>query len=50
MRLIYEVTEIVGRAVESGRREEVDAIIPPAKGADEVGHRHHFQHPDAKGL
>ena len=40
---IDELAEVVRAAVESGRREEIDAVVAPAKAAGEVGDRHHLQ-------
>ena len=45
---IDEAAEIVGPAVEPGRREQVDAIISPAEPAREIRHGHHFDAGDAE--
>ena len=46
---VDEMAEVVRRAVQSGRREQVDAIVPPAECTGELGHGHHFQAGDTCG-
>ena len=46
MRPVDEAAEVVGRAVEAGRREEVDAVVAPAEAAGELGHGHELDDGD----
>src|SRR5512145_2081656 len=41
---IDEASEVVGIAVESGRREEIHDVVAPAELPGEIGHRHYFDH------
>ena len=43
---VHEAAEVVGRAVEPGRGEQVDAVVAPAEAAGEVGDRHDLEHGD----
>src|SRR5215813_1213970 len=45
--LIDEAPEVVGRPVESRRREEIHAVITPAEAAGKVGDRHELDHGDS---
>ena len=45
---IDEATEIIRRAVQPGRREQIDTVIAPAKAAGELGDGHDFEHGDAE--
>ena len=42
MGAVHEAAEVVGRAVQPGRGEQVHAVVAPAEAAGEVGDRHHF--------
>ena len=44
---VDEAAEVVGRAVEVRRREQIDAVVAPAETPLELGDRHHFDHRDA---
>src|SRR5262245_48765213 len=44
MGAIDEAPEVVGRAVEARRREQIHAVISPAEFPGEVGHRHDLDH------
>jgi hypothetical protein len=44
---IHEGPQIVGRAVEPTRREEIDAVVAPPESAGKLGHRHHLDERDA---
>ena len=48
MGAVDEAAEVVGRAVEAGRGEEVDAVVAPAEAAGEVGDRHDLEAGDAE--
>jgi hypothetical protein len=48
MRPVHEAAEIVRRAVEARRREQVHAVIAPAEAAGEFRDRHQFEHRDAQ--
>ena len=48
MRAVDEAAEIVGPAVEPGRREQIDAVVAPAEPPGEFGHRHDFEAGDAE--
>ena len=48
MRAIDEAAQIVRRAVEPRRREQVDAVVAPAELAGELGDRHHLDDRDAE--
>ena len=48
VRPIDEGAEVVGRAVEPGRREQVDAVVAPAEPAGEVVHGHDLDDGDAQ--
>ncbi len=45
---VDEAAEVVGRAVQPGRREQVDAVAAPAETAGELGDRHHLDGGDAQ--
>ena len=45
---IDEPPEIVRRAVESRRREQVDAVVTPTEASVEFGDRHHFDQRDSQ--
>ena len=42
---VDEAPQVVGRAVEMRRREQVDAVIAPAEAARELVDRHHLDRP-----
>src|SRR5262245_30544698 len=44
MGAIDEAPEVVGRAVEARRREQIHAVVSPAEFSGEVGHRHDLDH------
>ena len=43
---VDEPAEVVGPAVAVERGEQIDAIVAPAKGAGELGHRHQLERSD----
>ena len=43
---VHQSTEVVGRAVTTGRGEEVDAVVSPVATAGEVGDRHQLDRGD----
>ena len=45
---IDEAPEIVGPAIEPGRRVQIDAVVSPAETAGEFVHGHHFKNRDAE--
>src|SRR5262249_32295915 len=44
MGAIDKAPEVVGRAVEARRREQIHAVVSPAEFPGEVGHRHDLDH------
>ena len=48
MRLVDEGAEIVGRAVQVGRGEQVDTVVAPAEAAGELGHGHDLDERNAQ--
>src|SRR5690606_15017925 len=46
MGFIDEMAEVVGRTVETGGGEEIDAVIPPPEAAWEIGDRHDLEQGD----
>ena len=44
---VDEAAEVVGRAVQVRRREQVDAVVAPAEAPVELGDRHQLDHRDA---
>lgn len=47
VRLIDEASEIVGRAVETRRREKIHTVVAPPVAAGKIRHRHDFDDRDA---
>ena len=45
---VDEAPEVVGRAVEPGRGEQVDAVVAPAEPAGEIGDGHELEDGDAQ--
>ena len=43
---VDEPAEVVGRAVAVERGEQIDAVVAPAEGAGELGHRHQLERRD----
>ena len=41
---IDKTAEVVGSAIEPGRREEIDAVVTPTEAARKVGDRHDLEH------
>src|SRR5262245_9133235 len=44
MGAVDEASEVVGRAVEARRREQIHAVVAPAEFSWEIGHRHDLYH------
>jgi hypothetical protein len=44
---IDEAAHVVGPAVQPGRGEQIDAVIPPAEAAGKIRYGHDFDHRDA---
>ena len=47
MRLVDKVAKVVGRTIQTRRREQIDAVVAPAKLAIELGNRHDLERRDA---
>ena len=48
MGLVHEPAEIIRRSIEPSRREQIDAVVAPAKAAVEFGDRHDLDERDAE--
>src|SRR2546430_14095093 len=47
MRMVNELAQIVRGSVKMRRGEKIDSVVTPAKGAGEIGDRHHLNHGDS---